>query len=207
MAGGKLPAAPRPYLPVGDAAVVLSPALQQLLAPCLALLLEPALPLQLLELQVLKQLGLRLQGLRFLGTHTTGRLLTPLPQRGGDGGGTRHRPRGMRSSKELGAKPRARLDPLPPVGPRSGWGCALPGCGAKTSMHHQHQHHQHHAGSAASAPSPSPRQAEPTTDQHRARQAPLGPPSLEAVAAALSSRSENAAPAALAPWERISHTW
>lgn len=69
MAGGKLPAAPRLYLPVGDAAVVLSPALQQLLAPCLALLLEPALPLQLLELQVLEQLGLRLQGLRFLGTH------------------------------------------------------------------------------------------------------------------------------------------
>lgn len=55
-----------PYLPAGNATVALSAALQELLASCLALLFEVALPLQLLELQVLKQLGLRLQCLCLL---------------------------------------------------------------------------------------------------------------------------------------------
>lgn len=41
-------------------------AVQQLLVEHLALLLPAALLLQLLELQVFKELGLRLQGLRFL---------------------------------------------------------------------------------------------------------------------------------------------
>lgn len=58
-----------PYLPAGNAAVALGPALQELLAPCFALLLEVTLPFQLLELQVLKQLGLHLQRLRLLRTH------------------------------------------------------------------------------------------------------------------------------------------
>lgn len=60
---------PCPHLSAGDAAVALGPALQELLAPQLALLLEAALPLQLLELQVLEQLGLRLQHLTLLWTH------------------------------------------------------------------------------------------------------------------------------------------
>lgn len=55
-----------PYLPAGNATVALSPALQELLASSLTLLFEVALPLQLLELQVLKQLGLRLQCLCLL---------------------------------------------------------------------------------------------------------------------------------------------
>lgn len=58
-----------PYLPAGNATVALSAALQELLASCLALLFEVALPLQLLELQVLKQLGLRLQCLCLLRIH------------------------------------------------------------------------------------------------------------------------------------------
>lgn len=55
-----------PYLPAGNAAMALSPALQELLASCLVLLFKVALSLQLLELQVLKQLGLRLQCLCLL---------------------------------------------------------------------------------------------------------------------------------------------
>lgn len=54
------------HLPAGDAAVALGPALQQLLPSCLTLLFQVALSLQLLELQVLKQLGLRLQCLCLL---------------------------------------------------------------------------------------------------------------------------------------------
>lgn len=54
------------YLPAGNAALALSLALQELLASCLALLFQVALSLQLLELQVLKQLGLRLQCLCLL---------------------------------------------------------------------------------------------------------------------------------------------
>lgn len=55
-----------PYLPAGNATMALSPALQELLASCLTLLFKVALLLQLLELQVLKQLGLRLQCLCLL---------------------------------------------------------------------------------------------------------------------------------------------
>lgn len=55
-----------PYLPASDATMALSPALQELLASCLTLLFKVALSLQLLELQVLKQLGLCLQCLCLL---------------------------------------------------------------------------------------------------------------------------------------------
>lgn len=62
---GSLPTS-RPYLPVDHTAVVLALAEQQLLAEHLSLLLQAALLLQLLELQVLKQLRLHLQGLGLL---------------------------------------------------------------------------------------------------------------------------------------------
>lgn len=55
-----------PHLPLGHAAVVLGSLLQELLAPGLSLLLQAALPLQLLELQVLKLLGLCFQRLSVL---------------------------------------------------------------------------------------------------------------------------------------------
>lgn len=54
------------HLPAGQTVAALGLAVQQLLVKHLALLLPAALLLQLLELQVFKELGLRLQGLRFL---------------------------------------------------------------------------------------------------------------------------------------------
>lgn len=55
-----------PHLPLGQAAVVLGSLLQELLTPGLSLLLQAALSLQLLELQVLKLLGLCFQRLSVL---------------------------------------------------------------------------------------------------------------------------------------------
>lgn len=60
------PRQPPPHLPPGHAAEVLGSLLQELLTPGLPLLLQAALPLQLLELQVLKLLGLCLQRLSVL---------------------------------------------------------------------------------------------------------------------------------------------
>ena len=58
------------YLPLGHAAVVLGPLLEQLSAQGLLLLLQTALSLQLAKLQVLKLLGPTLQGIGLLHTHT-----------------------------------------------------------------------------------------------------------------------------------------
>lgn len=53
-------------LPLGHAAVILRPLLEELLAHGLPLLLQTALPLQLLELQVFKFFGSGLQRLSVL---------------------------------------------------------------------------------------------------------------------------------------------
>ena len=58
------------YLPLGHAAVVLGPLLEQLSAQGLLLLLQTALSLQLAKLQVLKLLGPTLQSIGPLHTHT-----------------------------------------------------------------------------------------------------------------------------------------
>lgn len=55
-----------PHLPLGHAAVILGPLLEELLAHGFPLLLQAALPLQLLKLQVLKLLGSGLQHLTVL---------------------------------------------------------------------------------------------------------------------------------------------
>ena len=61
-----LPGMGRAHLPLGDAAEQFGLAPEQPLARQLALFLHAALPLQLLELQVLEELRLRLQGLGLL---------------------------------------------------------------------------------------------------------------------------------------------